>query len=74
MWYATSGWKLRCSYDGFLEDVEMRMEEEIPGFDDTHFFDHLPKYDNPDALWDYYSGIEFDLSEWIPKEEVDEAA
>ena len=51
----------------------MRMEEEIPGFDDTHFFDHLPKYDNPDALWDYYSGIEFDLSEWV-QEEVDEAA
>ena len=61
-------------FDGFLEDVEARMEEEIPGFDDAHFFDHLPKYDNPDTLWDYYSGIEFDLSEWIPKEEVDEAA
>ena len=36
------------------------------------FFDHLPKYDNPDTLWDYYCGIEFDLSEYIP--EVEEAA
>ena len=33
-------------FDGFLEDVEARMEEDIPGFNDVHFFDHLPKYDN----------------------------
>ena len=59
-------------FDGFLEDAEARMEEEIPGFNDAHFFDHLPKYDNPDTLWDYYCSIEFDLSEYIP--EVEEAA
>ena len=59
-------------FDGFLEDVEARMEEDIPGFNDAYFFDHLPKYDNPDTLWDYYCGIVFDLSEYIP--EVEEAA
>ena len=51
-------------FDGFLEDVEARMEEEIPGFNDVHFFDHLPKYDNPDTLWDYYCSIELDLLVW----------
>ena len=62
-----------CSFfDGFLEEVEMQMEEEIPGFKDAQFFDYLPQYDNPDTLWDYYCGIEFDLSECIP--EVEEAA
>ncbi|MBQ8962487.1 MAG: hypothetical protein IJ089_13820 [Clostridia bacterium] len=59
-------------FDGFLEEVETQMEEEIPGFDDAHFFDHLPKYDNPDRLWDYYSGTENELTTWEP--EVMEAA
>jgi hypothetical protein len=59
-------------FDGFLENVEARMEDEIPGFNDVHFLDHLPKYDNPDTLWDYYRSIEFDLSEYIS--EVEEAA
>ena len=56
-------------FDGFLEDVEARMEDEIPGFNDVHFFDYLPKYDNPDTLWDYYCSIELDLSEYIPEKE-----
>ena len=57
-------------FDGFLEEVESQMEEEIAGFNDEHFFDHLPDYDNADRLWDYYSGIESTLAEWEP--EVDE--
>ena len=65
--------QMLCSFfDGFLEEVEMQMEEEIPGFKDAQFFDYLPQYDNPDTLWDYYCGIVFDLSEYIP--EVEEAA
>lgn len=59
-------------FDGFLEEVEMQMEEEIPGFNDAKFFDYLPAYDTPDRLWDYYSGIESELATW--ESEVIEAA
>lgn len=64
---------LLCSFfDGFLEEVETQMEEEIPGFKDAQFFDYLPAYDTLDRLWDYYSGIESELEIWEP--EVMEAA
>ena len=59
-------------FDGFLEEVEMQMEEEIPSFKDAQFFDYLPAYDTPDRLWDYYSSIESELTTWEP--EVMEAA
>ena len=63
---------LCCFFDGFLEEVETQMEEEIPGSKDAQFFDYLPTYDNPDRLWDYYSSIESELTTWEP--EVMEAA
>lgn len=59
-------------FDGFLEEVETQMEEEIPGFKDAQFFDYLPAYDTSNRLWDYYSGIESELATWEP--EVMEAA
>ena len=59
-------------FDGFLDEVEMQMEEDIPGFNDAQFFEHLPKYDNPDTLWNYYDGMEFDLMDYV--QEVDLAA
>ena len=52
-----------CSFfDGFLEDVATQMEEEIPGFNDARFFEYLPRYDTADKLWDYYNGVENDLT------------
>ena len=36
------------------------MRATIPGYDDAHFFDHLPAYDNADNLWDWYSMLETD--------------
>lgn len=57
-------------FDGFLEEIEMRIEEDYPGFDWNRFFDYLPKYDNPDTLWEYYDGMEFDLTDYIQEAEL----
>lgn len=54
-------------FDGFLEEIELQMEEEIPGFNDARFFVCLPQYDTPDRLWDYYCGYENELADWQPE-------
>ena len=47
-------------FDGFLEYLDQEIQETIPGYDDAHFFDHLPAYDNADNLWDWYNMFETD--------------
>lgn len=47
-------------FDGFLEYLDQEMQATIPGYDDAHFFDHLPEYDNADNLWDWYNMLETD--------------
>lgn len=45
-------------FDGYLEHLENLMQENIPSFDDSRFFDYLPEYDNRDNLMDYYNSLE----------------
>ena len=47
-------------FDGFLEYLDQEMQATIPGYDDAHFFDHLPAYDNADNLWAWYNMLEAD--------------
>ena len=62
-------------FDGFLEYLDQEMRATIPGYDDAHFFDHLPAYDNAENLWDWYNMLEtvpLPISEKLENEE-DEA-
>ena len=58
-------------FDGFLEYLDQEMQETIPGYDDAHFFDHLPAYDNADNLWNWYNMLETDPLP-LPQEEDEE--
>lgn len=51
-------------FDGYLGEIEMLIQEDDPEFNWNRFFDVLPKYDNPDTLWNYYDGMEFDLTDY----------
>lgn len=62
-------------FDGFLEYLDQEMQATIPDYDDAHFFDLLPEYDNAENLWDWYNMLETDplpISEKMENEE-DEA-
>lgn len=51
----------RCSvsafFDGYADYLGELMQED--GHNDADFFDLLPKYDNPENLYNYYAGIEW---------------
>ena len=44
----------------YLEYLDQEMQATVPGYDDAHFFNHLPAYDNADNLWDWYNMLETD--------------
>ena len=67
--------RLVCDFfDSFLSFIGEQMQEDIPGYDDRHFFDHLPAYDNAEALWEWYGCYEDDPLPLPVPEEEDEAA
>lgn len=41
-------------FDSFLSYLDEQMEHDIPGYDDSHFFDFLPFYDTQENLWEWY--------------------
>lgn len=47
-------------FDGYLEYLHEIMQDEIPGYDDAEFFDHLSAYDNAENLWNWYGCFEDD--------------
>jgi len=59
-------------FDGYLEYLDQEMRELIPGYDDAHFFDHLPAYDTPENLWDWYGMLEDDPLPVTTKEQEDD--
>ena len=58
-------------FDGYLEYLDEEMRETISGYDDARFFDHLPDYDNPENLWNWYGMFEADPLP-VPEEEAEE--
>lgn len=62
-------------FDSFLSYVAELMQEDIPDYDDHHFFQHLRDYDNTERLWDWYCCYEENpLPLPIPDEEEDDEA
>ena len=45
-------------FEGYLEDLEYLMEENIENYFDEMFFDYLGEYDTEDNLYSYYLDIE----------------
>ena len=41
-------------FEGYLEDLEYLMEENIENYSDEMFFDYLGEYDTEDNLYNYY--------------------
>ena len=44
-------------FEGYLEDLEYLMEENIENYFDEMFFDYLGEYDTEDNLYNYYLDI-----------------
>ena len=61
-------------FDSFLSFVSEQMQEDIPVYDDRHFFDHLPSYDNEENLWEWYGCYENNPLPFPIPDEEDEAA
>ena len=45
-------------FDGYLEELQFQMAEEIEDYTDEHFFDYISEYDNIETLFDYYELLE----------------
>lgn len=46
-------------FDSYADYLEELMYEDIPGFDDATYFDHLSDFDNAENLWDWYGCYEW---------------
>jgi hypothetical protein len=42
-------------FDGYLEDLGNQMKAD--GISDNDFFKHLPEYDTPQNLWNWYEDL-----------------
>lgn len=45
-------------FDGYLDDLQYQMTEEIKDYTDEHFFDYINEYDNIETLFNYYESLE----------------
>ena len=45
-------------FDGYIEDLQYQMEEQIEDYTDEQFFDYISQYDNVETLYDYYNSLE----------------
>jgi len=57
-------------FDSYLSYLGEEMRITIPGYDDVHFFDHLPDFDTEENLWNWYSCYEDDPLPVPTKENV----
>lgn len=48
-------------FDSYLSYLDEEMAQTLPGYDDAHFFDHLPNFDTEENLWNWYCCYEDDL-------------
>lgn len=56
-------------FDSYLSYLDEEMRLTIPGYDDSHFFDHLLDFDTEENLWNWYCCYEDDPLP-IHKEEI----
>ena len=56
-------------FDSYLSYLDEEMKLTISGYDDAHFFDHLPDFDTEENLWNWYCCYEDDpLQMTVPQE------
>lgn len=59
---------LQYFFDGYLENLEELMEQEIPNFKDKDFWKVIKDYDNPHNLYNWFCAND-DLS-WVKQEPI----
>ena len=57
-------------FDSYLSYLDEEMKLTIPGYDDAHFFDHLPNFDTEENLWNWYCCYEDDPLQMPTPQEI----